>query len=60
MAPQSSPAEWLKQDSDRVAETDTLRLQAQIEELKTKIIETIDSIASGLTPSTDLTFVYDY
>ena len=52
--------EWLKQDPERVAETDTLHLQAQIKEMKAKISETIDSIANGLPPSTELTFVYGY
>ncbi len=56
----SSPDEWLKKDSERVAETDTLRLQTQIRELQTKIVETIDFIANGEPPSTDLTFVYGY
>ncbi len=56
----SSLDEWLKQDSERVAETDTLHLQTQIKELKTKIIETIDYIANGRSPSTDLTFVRGY
>ena len=60
VAPQSSLDEWLKQDSERVVETDTLHLQPQIKELKTKIAQTIDSIANGEPPSTDLTFVYGY
>ena len=52
--------EWLKQDSGRVAVSATLHLQTQIKELKTKIIETIDYIANGRSPSTDLTFVWGY
>ena len=60
VAPESLLDEWLKQDSERVAETDTLHLQTQIKELQTKIAETIDSIAKGEPPSTDLTFIYGY
>ena len=60
VVPQSSMDNWLKQDSERVSGTDTLHLQTQIRELKTKIAETIDSIANGISPSTNLTFVYGY
>ena len=52
--------EWLKQDSGRVAETATLYLQTQIKELKAKISDTIDAIANGHPPSTDMTFVHRY
>ena len=58
--PEPSLNEWLEQDSERVMKTDTLHLQTQIKELQAKITETIDSIAKGEPPSTDLTFVSGY
>ena len=52
--------EWLKQDGERVVKTDTLRLQKQLQELKGRITQIIDSIAIGEAPETDLSFVYGY
>ena len=52
--------EWLKQDGERVARTDTLRLQKQVRELKVKITKFFDSIANGEHPDTDLSFIYSY
>ena len=60
VGPRSSLDEWLKQDAERVAETDTLHLQTQVQELKAQITKTIDSISDGEPPSTDWTFAYGY
>lgn len=52
--------EWLKRDQGRVVKTDTLTLQRQIRELKSRITETIGSIATDEPFDNDLTFVYAY
>ena len=65
--PQNEPAvasqslnDWLEWDAERVENTATLRLQSQVEVLKAAISDTLDALAHGCSPSTDLAFVQHY